>query len=60
MNDEWYYKKGSFIRKIPILNRVVDYFSPKWAVADDQYRYFSNKKNGFSMRKQLKSPQWKI
>lgn len=48
MNDEWYYKKGSFIRKIPILNRVVDYFSPKWAVADDQYRYFSNKKNGFS------------
>lgn len=48
MNDEWYYEKGSFIRKIPILNRAIKYFSPKWAVADEQYRYFSDLNNGFA------------
>lgn len=48
MNDDWYYEKGIFIRHIPILNRLIKYFSPKWAVADEQYRYFSDKNNGYS------------
>ncbi|MBA4602737.1 amidase domain-containing protein, partial [Thermoactinomyces mirandus] len=48
MNDDWYYEKGTFIRHIPILNRLIKYFSPKWAVADEQYCYFSDKNNGYS------------
>lgn len=51
MNDDWYYhkeKKDSFINKIPGLRNYFGYFSPEWAVADNQYRYFSNLDNGYA------------
>ncbi|MBA4496363.1 amidase domain-containing protein [Paenactinomyces guangxiensis] len=52
MNDDWYYKKENkddFINKIPKLRNWFGYFSPEWAVAHDQFEYFSDKDNGFAV-----------
>ncbi|QKI80705.1 amidase domain-containing protein [Kroppenstedtia eburnea] len=46
MNDDWKYKKGF---TIPLLDWTIgsDY-EHTWTVAHDQFKYFSNKKNGYS------------
>lgn len=46
MNDDWNYKKGF---TIPLLDWTIgsDY-EHTWTVAHDQFKYFSNKKNGYS------------
>lgn len=51
MNDDWYFdkeNKDNFFYTFPFFRKFFRYFSPAWGAADSQYRYFSDKNNGFA------------